>query len=756
MSSGAGDGGVELGLRMQPHAFSDRLLTELEVTDWRAVLAVVVAAPGLSERVEQLRRELLDRAGLDEARVVWWTVRRDGRGREQLRAYNRARDTLLASKRLIVLHATSAADVRFMREVAPDLLVSVDVFAELAQPDEPLASWPRCRASLRALMQQRHGVLDFTGLLPSSVEQRVLPLTSLYQPLVELRGPGWALEDERGRGWLVLGHPGTGKTTFVRHLAWTYASGDGDPLDVGERVPLLLSLSDYAYARARDRVQTLIEFLPQWLGEREVADAGTVVEHTSDLLLLLDGLDEMPSQGARRSVLAEIAQLLRAGRVGAVVVTGRSFLVDELRKQDHGLHLLQTRGPQPEEVRAFVRTFVELRGGARERADALIDRFAGDDDLNALARTPLMLAFMVILDELEGRLPDRRIEIYYRLGEMLVDRWTRARSIGVRASRDRPTRADALRVLGPLAWWTLERAGGAVSEAALLQEIERIETRRETPAEAARRAGALLDLLRADTALLVPRPGQRWRFVHQSIAEYFAGVEVERNRERWDALLADPFRPDWREVLLFCAGQLGVIEGRTQQLDRLIAAVLAKSRRGGRYDLRYPSLLIGLLGEAPGLSRRQVEELVDRLLDFVLTSAFSLRPRYQVQKEFLGLVEIARGVVAQVLGQKLRERFCGGAVRWERVFGLPDAVGETAAVTMAEVPARRVAHVVLGPLVTGLVDDWAGGVGLEFGAIVGGWSAEEGWVYRFARWWLRSEVGDRDLGFGEIVSQIPE
>ncbi len=410
-------------------------------------------------------------------------------------------------------------------------------------------------------------------------------------------------------------------------------------------------------------------------------------------------------------------------------------------------------------MRAFVETFVRLRQGGTRHADELIAKIESDRDLGVLARTPLMLAFMVILDELEGRLPDRRIEIYYRLGEMLVDRWTRARSIGASTSRrERPTRADALRVLGPLAWWTLERGGGAVHEQALLDEIERIEARRETPNEAKKRARGLLELLRSDTALLVPVHGRWWRFVHASIGEYFAGVEVERDPDRWSRLLENPFRPEWREVVLFSAGQLGVIEGRMDKLDRLVNAIIKKSTRAGRYDAKYPSLLIGLLSESPGLSGKQIDRLVARLLKFLLVTSYSFDSLFQMQSEVVSLLRSAQGAVDASFGAGLREWFSKrpGEIRWEQTMIVFDVDPGLVRAQLSSRTMRNVVYVVAGAFIVSLVDPWVARHGIDLEPTLKRWAKRDEWVYKLAAWWVRSKPEDRDRPFAEVAEQIPD
>lgn len=267
---------------------------------------------------------------------------------------------------------------------------------------------------------------------------------------------------------------------------------------------------------------------------------------------------------------------------------------------------------------------------------------------------------------------DRRVELYARMAELLIDRWVRARSLSSVGTRRLATRGEAWRVLGPLAWWVLDQGGGAVPRAQLERKLTELEAQREPGEDAAQRAQNLLRLLRTDSALLRPEPGDRWGFVHTSVAEFFAGRDASRDPIRWRSLVTDPFRPDRREVVIFAAGFMGTELGDLIRVDELVEAVLRGARRAGRYESRHPSLLIGLLREDPGLTRAQLRRLLGRLLEFWFKNYFSEVSGRTMQREALEFLDWAaesglRAEVKSALEQALAPHKLG-SIPWERLL----------------------------------------------------------------------------------------
>jgi len=221
-------------------------------------------------------------------------------------------------------------------------------------------------------------------VVPGAVER---PLDAQMQELAAGGGPLPARAsvvdafDASGGALLVLGAPGAGKSVLLAELAGALIARA--EADESQPIPVILPLASWA-ARRPPLGQWVVDELR---GQYDVPrDVGAAWRDSDALLLLLDGLDEVDADH-RAGCIAAI-NAFRAGSFAPLAVVSRSA---EYRAAGVALRLGLAVAVQPLDARGVE----ALLAGAGGRARAVRDAIAADADLEALVRSPLMLAVML-------------------------------------------------------------------------------------------------------------------------------------------------------------------------------------------------------------------------------------------------------------------------------------------------------------------------------------------------------------------------
>jgi formylglycine-generating enzyme required for sulfatase activity len=541
---------------------------------------------------------------------------------------------------------------------------------ELQSPDGPKrrrrsgpADLEKTERLYREYLVERYRYLDFKGLGISDRVPLRLPLLEMYVPLkarvqtpsgetwarqtrlagrpvgeAEAEAMGERLSEPRpvlellqeSSGLVLLGDPGSGKTTFLKSLALSLAIGGSGNRELGNLLPVLIPLSAYANASARRDV-SLGRFLSRYFEEGEFSSplAGLFERKLAagEILFLLDGLDEVRERRRRGLVVHQVEDFYRGHRAAGnkFVLTSRVVGYREVRPSAEGLAEATLVDFDDEEITSFVERWTaaiekaavgETRR-AREEAgrerEEMLAAVATNPGVRSLAANPLLLTILALMKRQGKILPERRVELYERCIQTLIRDWNLARGLAGRATKDLDL-WEVLRVLRPLALWMHGASPGVglVKEADLQRELRRIFTaRRERDPE--RAARHFLEDVREHTSLLLDRGGRQYGFIHLTFQEYLAAAALAQEHQQEvepivSALASHVGEAPWREVSLLTLGYLGLV----QQRDQAAGAVLQELVRRAPGPAGEAAILAGeaLLDMGPGTVAGECREVI--------------------------------------------------------------------------------------------------------------------------------------------------
>ncbi|QRK06372.1 HEAT repeat domain-containing protein [Archangium violaceum] len=451
-------------------------------------------------------------------------------------------------------------------------------------------------------------------------EQTRLQRRSLDATQVELAEPVMVL----------LGDPGSGKTTLLHYLALRAIGPEQTGGTRKGRLPLFVPLAAYdEHLRRTDDTATLEQFLAiywaRWSHLRGLEPLFHQALEEGRALVLLDGLDEVLELTTRRRVAQQVSGLLQKweGRGNRFVLTSRFIGYREVRLPGGVPHYM-VLDFGPEEIERFAHRWCEAfevlaSGGersegvlqrARQEAQALLEDVQEKPGVAHLASNPLLLTMLAQLRRQEGRLPARRIELYARYVRMLLEHW---------AERVQPDVAHQ-HLMDLALWLQRHRPSGTARQSDLVKVLRHQE-------------------MRDIAGLLGERGHDAHGFLHLTFQEYFVGRALAREspENRWELLRPHLHDPRWHEPLLLCAGQLGVIEGREEEVDDLLGRILGAGSEHEEVLHRDLFLAIAVLEEDVTRSKKRLSDMMARLEPLRMARVPSVR-----QRALAGMAQLMR------------------------------------------------------------------------------------------------------------------
>ncbi|WP_434417721.1 NACHT domain-containing protein [Nannocystis pusilla] len=365
---------------------------------------------------------------------------------------------------------------------------------------------------------------------------------------------------------IIIGVPGAGKSTWLR---WLERIGN----DVGwSGIVIRIELRRLLRETKLPSYLTLLKTTAgSHLADEVSADDAARWRDTRRLAFLIDGFDEIPSD-ERDKIHGWFAEMAAAVELCPVILTSRPLTTDHLSRFKAPWRTWTVEPFDQRRIVTYIKRWyehAELPAGVERSvdADALAQSWMEDSTISPLTSNPLLLATLLLVHVLDGRLPTGRAKLYQRYVDGMLGLWD-----------DRQKRLAPKVALTPAQKRTLLRE---LALRMFLDKVDQIDEGEATSMvadvllrlDSKANVSDTLDVLRERTGLLIG-PGV-YSFSHKTVAEFLVAEAIvdgsirDGRGERMDRmrLFRNSNQDRWVVVCFLWAGLAPTVEFEQFILD---------------------------------------------------------------------------------------------------------------------------------------------------------------------------------------------
>jgi len=488
---------------------------------------------------------------------------------------------------------------------------------------------------------------------------------------------------------VILGSPGSGKTTFINYLVSSIAARQFDKEDLetteysnlGQKhlFPIPVSLREYVKEIERNEEQAdLIRFAAKQY-ENVINTDGLEKIFRSEInacraLLLLDGLDEVPPK-YRIRVKKDI-ELIELCSDSRIIVTCRILSYQDDRwKLDPKVFGVVTLSPfDDKQINDFLTVFykeVAKKGYNTVRPvlelENEIKQLVARPDIHRLATNPLLLTIIALVHTTRGELANSRSLLYEDAVEWLLTRWTLKSHRTEKSIRKMLEDEDVgssineleeiLRKIAFDIHGTTESLAetASITDNVLTSYLRELHPARNLP-KSKFWAMELIEAIKEQAGLLVATEvrdnSDIYAFPHRTFQEYLAARHIV-SQESFSDIINLVGRKDiiWHEVVLFAVGYKGLKDGIDSPISAASKLCSRKNDHEFSDDDWKASILAGEIILEIGLSRAkksgrddELKRIIDRLNSLVEHGRLSVLERNTAGNILSSLGDPRKGV----------------------------------------------------------------------------------------------------------------
>lgn len=447
--------------------------------------------------------------------------------------------------------------------------------------EDPSKNFITIREEYNRQVAEKLKHLDFVGLPTGSYQKQYSQgkpeLEKIYIPL------GFTVnKDDRGKIILpvimkkskrvvVLGSPGSGKTTLANYLALIYSREviDKKKVKIEKKTPFIIPIREFVrkkgeYSQIFDFIDYLkFDFETNYNFRNIDKDFFIALLELGEAVVVFEGLDEVALEENKIQIVKSIEQFSLRYQDIAIWVTSRIAGYTEpvtLNPDQFDLYYLASVSQQ--QAKKFIEKWFKIQLPIDEtlrndRIQSLQQAIEKNPGIKPLKSNPLLLTMMTLIHQFEGTLPDNRARLYEKCVELMLKTWQDQKYNGSSVKNpleERGLKYDIqLRMLANAALHIQEKfiyskvkdANKTDEDSRLIEEKElskvlfgsRFDKKRMTEEKAKEDVRFFIDYIRYRTGLLVEKEQNEkgenlFSFVHLSFLDYLTAYQIAEDRSK--------------------------------------------------------------------------------------------------------------------------------------------------------------------------------------------------------------------------------
>ena len=371
---------------------------------------------------------------------------------------------------------------------------------------------------------------------------------------------------------MVLGGPGIGKTTFLKKLGLESLKGEKGQLQ-REKIPVFIELKTLRNATIDLTNVIAREF--EICGFPDAKKFTDLSLNQGKLLLLLDGLDEVPSHNINH-VIEQIEAFVTQYDKNTFIASCRTAAYRSNFQQFIDVTIANFGD---EQIQQFIQQWFNSEHVQElDVANQCWQLLQKPENVAAkeLAQTPLLLAYLCLMYEQEKTLSSRRSILYEQVLNLILSQWSAQKLSGQSyVYRDFHPELEK-ELLSEIAYTSLKEDYFFFSKSDI---TDRIRSYLSDTLNAPKHLDSqeILKAIEVQQGIFIEQAANTYSFSHLTLQEYLAALYVVKNQLISEIVSQYLFKIRWREVLLLSIGLMGrrgyeLLEAIEQQAKTYIDA----------------------------------------------------------------------------------------------------------------------------------------------------------------------------------------